>query len=316
MDIALTTRWNAGRHQDGEAMITEILEMGFTQVELGYDLRMDLVPGVLAMVEQKAVTVGTVHNFCPVPLGAPKGHPELFTFASKDARVRQQAIRHTQRTIEFAQEVGADTVVSHSGNVDMPRFTYDLIELLEKDQAFTPRYEKLKMKLQMKREKKSPKQLNFLRQSLDLVLPALEGTGVVLALENLPTWEAFPTEHEITELLQTYAPQGLRYWHDIGHGQIRENIGMIYLPRWLERLAPYMAGMHVHDVAPVARDHVMPPRGGMVNFEQMAPIAKAVPHRVIEPSPSTPRDDIVQALEYLNKVWGDVPAPETADQQG
>jgi sugar phosphate isomerase/epimerase len=316
MDIALTTRWNAGRHQDGEAMIAEILEMGFSRVELGYDLRMDLVPGVLAMVEQKAVTVGTVHNFCPVPMGAPKGHPELFTFASKDARVREQAIRHTRRTIEFAQEVGADTVVSHSGNVDMPRYTYDLIELLEKGEAFSPKYEKLKLKLQVKREKKSPKQLNFLRQSLDLLLPALEGTGVVLALENLPTWEAFPTESEITELLQTYAPRGLRYWHDIGHGQIRENIGMIYLPRWLERLSPYMAGMHVHDVAPAARDHVMPPRGGMVNFDLMAPFAKAVAHRVIEPSPNTPREDIVQALEFLNNVWGDAPAAETVLQQG
>lgn len=315
MDIALTTRWNAGRHQDGEAMITEILEMGFSRVELGYDLQMNLVPGVMAMVEQKAVSVGTVHNFCPVPMGAPKGHPELFTFASKDSRIREQAIRHTQRTIQFAQEVGADTVVSHSGNVDMPRFTYDLIDLLEKGEAYTPKYEKLKMKLQVKREKKSPKQMNFLRQSLDQLLPSLENTGVVLALENLPTWEAFPTEHEISELLQIYAPLGLRYWHDIGHGQIRENIGMIYLPRWLERLAPYMAGMHVHDVAPAARDHVMPPRGGMVNFDLMAPIARAVRHRVIEPSPNTPRHDIVQALDFLNTVWGELPVTKPSDKQ-
>ena len=314
MHIALSTRWNAHRHQDGEAMITEILEMGFDRVELGYDVRVDLVPGVLKMVEQKAVTVGTVHNFCPVPMGAPKGHPELFTFASKDSRIREQAIRHTQRTIEFAREVGADTVVSHSGNVDMPRMTYDLIDLIQRGETFSPKYEKLKLKLQLKREKKAPKQLKFLRDSLDKLLPSLQEGGVVLALENLPTWEAFPTEHEILELLQIYAPQGLRYWHDIGHGQIRQNIGMIYLPRWLERLLPFMAGMHVHDVAPVARDHVMPPRGGMVDFDMYAPFAQQMAHRVIEPSPSTPREDIVDALEYLNTTWASAPTSDAAEE--
>ena len=41
-----------------------------------------------AMVEQKAVRVVSVHNFCPVPIGAPRGHPELFTFADPDDRVR------------------------------------------------------------------------------------------------------------------------------------------------------------------------------------------------------------------------------------
>ena len=57
MNFALTTRWYAGRHSDGEAMLNEILELGFTHVELGYDTRLELIPGIQTMVEQKAVRV-------------------------------------------------------------------------------------------------------------------------------------------------------------------------------------------------------------------------------------------------------------------
>ena len=90
MSFALTTRWNAGRHTDGEALIEEILGMGFRHVELGYDLRRDLVPGVMKMVEKGAVKVDSVHNYCPVPMGAPYGHPELFTLADRDATVNRK----------------------------------------------------------------------------------------------------------------------------------------------------------------------------------------------------------------------------------
>ena len=73
--LCLSTRWNAGRHLSGEAMLEEILALGLQQVELGYDLRLELVPGVKAMIASGAVKVRSVHNFCPVPIGAPRPHP-------------------------------------------------------------------------------------------------------------------------------------------------------------------------------------------------------------------------------------------------
>jgi hypothetical protein len=47
-----------------------------------------------------------VHNFCPVPIGAPRGHPEIWTLAARDERERESAMHHTGRTIRFAAEVG------------------------------------------------------------------------------------------------------------------------------------------------------------------------------------------------------------------
>jgi len=100
MEFALSTRWNAFRHTDGEAMIEEILRLSLDRVELGCDLRMDLVPGVLAAVRRKAVRVGSLHNFCPLPVGAPRPDPELFLPASPDARERESAVRHQQRAAQ------------------------------------------------------------------------------------------------------------------------------------------------------------------------------------------------------------------------
>ena len=309
MIFALSTHWNASRHSDGEAMIQEILDMGIDHVELGYDTRIDLVPGIKTMVDQGAVKINSVHNFCPVPIGAPQGHPELFTLASSDRRIRESAVEHIGRTIAFAAEVGAKAVVTHAGNVEMKHFTLDLLHYVAANQQFQPKAEKLKLKLQLTREKKVHKQLPFLREGIEKLLPLMEQHQVFLALENLPTWEAIPTEAEMMDLLRDYGNSRLRYWHDLGHGQIRENMGMINQERWLEKLQPFLIGMHVHDVMPPGEDHVMPPHGH-IDFSRFKTIGASDIIRVIEPRPNTPREAIVEAHTFLKEAWG-TPSPQT-----
>jgi len=302
MEFALTTRWNAGRHTRGETMIEEILELGFRQVELGYDLRLDLVPGVEQMVHDRAVAVTSVHNFCPVPMGAPLGHPELFTLASHDQRVREEAVRHTTETIRFAARVGASVVVTHAGNVNMKRLTPTLFDLYAQGRQYTTRYEKTRLKLQARRDRKAKKQLYYLYQGLERLLPVLEETHVRLAIENLPMWEAIPTETELERLLQSFSTPLLGYWHDMGHAQIRQNLGFINQARWLERLQPHLAGMHLHDVRPPAQDHLMPPQGD-IDFARFKSFANMPLCRVIEPTPKTPKEAVIEALRYLQEVW-------------
>jgi len=302
MIIGLTTRWNAREHTEGERMIEEILALGFDHVELGYDLRLDLVPGVMRMVEQKAVRVWSVHNFCPVPVGAPKGHPELFSLSDRDPRERERAVQHTERTIRFAGEVGARVVVAHAGNVDMTKYSRELLALCAEGRLGTPAYEKTKLKLQITREKKAGPHLEGLRESVKRLLPALEAAGVALALENLPTWEAVPTEVEMERLCREIDSPHLRYWHDIGHGHIRAMLGFINPERWLERLSPWLAGMHIHDVRPPALDHAMPP-GGLVDFTRFRDRMKSDMVRILEPGPGAPADTVRGALAYLRGVW-------------
>ena len=300
--LSISTRWNAGRHRDGAAMLEEILDLGLGIAELGYDLRAELIPGVKAMVAARAIRIDSVHNFCPVPVGAPRPHPELYTPASPDRREREYAVTHISRTLRFAAEVGARVVVCHSGNVDMPKYSFDLVRMAAHGEQFGESYENLKLKAQITRDKKAPKQIEHLAESLEKLIPVVKETGVKLALENLPTWEAIPSELESEKLMKRFHADGIRLWWDIGHAQIRENLGFINASRWLRRLAPHIAGMHVHDVEPPGQDHLMPPRG-KVDFPALAEVARTDMVRVLEPAPDTETAHIVCAIEYLRETW-------------
>ena len=300
--LSISTRWNASRHASGEAMLEEILALGLGIAELGYDLRAELIPGVKAMVTARAIRIDSVHNFCPVPVGAPRPHPELYTPASPDRREREYAVTHISRTLRFAAEVGARVVVCHSGNVDMPKYSFDLVRMAAHGEQFGESYENLKLKAQITRDKKAPKQIEHLAESLEKLIPVVKETGVKLALENLPTWEAIPSELESEKLMKRFHADGIRLWWDIGHAQIRENLGFINASRWLRRLAPHIAGMHVHDVEPPGQDHLMPPRG-KVDFPALAEVARMDMVRVLEPAPDTETAHIVRAIEYLRETW-------------
>lgn len=283
-------------------MIEEILSLGIDHVELGFDLTPDLAPGVRAMVERKAVTVNSVHNFCPVPMGVPFPSPEVFTMASLDRRIRESAIQNTLRTIDFAEEVGASYVVMHAGNVEMTKYTPDLLELCQEGSQYGDKYDKLKMKLMMQRDNKVKDQLEALTRSLEQVLPGLENGPVKLAIENLPTWESIPTELEMEDLLKRFNSGALCAWFDFGHAQIRQNMGFIAMNRWFSRLQPAIKGMHIHDVQPPGRDHVMPPKGN-IDFSYFKKAANSGIVLVLEPAPGTPAADITGAVQFLKKEW-------------
>jgi len=303
MIFGLSTRWNAGRHTDGEPMIAEIRDLGFSRVELGYDLRPEHVSGVQKAISAGIVKVDSVHNYCPVPVGAPTGHPELFMLASCHERERRSAVHHTLRTVEFASSVGARYVVVHAGRVDMQHWTAELADLWERGLQNDPRYEKVKLKLFLQREKRVARHIDALSRSLDTILGSIGLLGVKIALENLPSWEAIPTEEEMVNLCLRFGSKDLRYWHDTGHSQIRETLGFIAQTPWLRKLQPLIGGMHIHDAMPPTYDHLMPPHGH-VDFARFKDcIPDAIP-LVFEPIPDTPREQIVAARATMERIWG------------
>jgi sugar phosphate isomerase/epimerase len=302
MPFSLSTHWNAARHSDGRAMIDEILELGVSDVELGYDLMLELVPGVRERVRERAVRVTSLHNFCPVPVGALRGHPELFLLAAADARERESAVANTRKTVEFAAEVGARAVVVHAGYVDVPVKTQELIALAERGELHSPEYDRLKMKLLMKRESRVGRCLDDLCRSLEALLPALETYKIVAAIELLPAWESVPSEQEMEVLSRRVPSPWVRFWYDAGHGRIRDNLGFVASLRWLEKLRPLLAGAHLHDVAPPASDHLMPPRGQM-DFRKLAAALPPGIIRVVEPLPGTPAEHIREGLAIMEEAF-------------
>jgi sugar phosphate isomerase/epimerase len=103
-------------------------------------------------------------------------------------------------------------------------------------------------------------------------------------------------------IIQHFDSPHIGYWHDMGHGQVRENVGLTNHLNWLERLSPHLVGMHVHDVVPPAGDHVMPPKGE-IDFKLFRSYTRKNIPLVMEPSPHISKEDVKHGFDLLNKIW-------------
>src|ERR1051326_3065201 len=124
---SLSTCWNSHRHTDGRAMLREIRDLGFEYAELSHGIRISLLPGVLEAVDAGEIKISTVHNFCPLPIGVNHAAPNIFKFSSADPRERENAFRHSIKTLETAVRVGAKLVVLHLGAIEMKDYTEKLL---------------------------------------------------------------------------------------------------------------------------------------------------------------------------------------------
>lgn len=278
-------------------------------MELGYDTRLDLVPGITEAIEQGRIQVDSVHNYCPVPVGVPRGHPELWTVAAPDTRTHEQAVQNTLRTMQFASQVGARIVVVHCGYARPWQIgTTDLMDLIDRNLQNSETYEKKFFTFLKRRDKAARKPLDQIRRALDYLLPIGEQLGIQLGLENLPTLEAVPNEEEMMLLLSEFPSPSLKYWHDIGHAQIRENLGYIHHLNTLDRFGPHLGGMHLHDVANRLQDHVMPPDGEL-GLERYTPYLKENIPLVVEPSPRATFEEVSTGLAWIKHWWDGGPEP-------
>ena len=100
-------------------MLREIRDLGFEYAELSHGIRISLLPGVLDAVAAGEIKISTLHNFCPLPMGVNHAAPNIFKFTSTDARERDNAFKHTMKTLETAERVNAKLVVLHMGCIDM-----------------------------------------------------------------------------------------------------------------------------------------------------------------------------------------------------
>ena len=162
MKFALSTNWCNRRIESGEEIADKAIELGFEELELGFHTTLEQVKGFKARLDQ--IPVGSVHAFCPVPISAPQGYPELYQLASLDEDARAIARVHVRKNIEFAAEMGADAVVLHAGRVMCRGF-----------------FSRWDMKRRVKRGRKL---IEAFKRELEQTVPILEKNKVTLGLEN------------------------------------------------------------------------------------------------------------------------------------
>jgi sugar phosphate isomerase/epimerase len=301
---SFSTCWNSHRHTDGRALLREIRDLGFAYAELGHSLRVSLLPGILEAVDAGEIKISSLHNFCPLPLGAPHASPNLYEFSAEKPRERELAVKHTLKTLDFAVRVKAPVVVLHLGSMDLKDYTGRLTGMLERDGTKSPRYEKLCAEAAARREAKKEKFVAHAGETLRQLVPEAESRGLKLGLENRQALEELPVESDFKFLFREFTSSAVVYWHDTGHAQIKENLGFIHHALHLESLAGHLAGFHVHDVQFPAGDHAEP-GAGTVDFAALKPFVKPEHLKVFELGPALPAEAVKRGVAHLKAIWGD-----------
>ena len=285
-------------------MLLEIRELGFTRAELSHGIRISLVPGILDAVRAGEMDISTLHNFCPLPVGINHAAPNLYQFSAKSQRERDLSVRYTLKTLDFATQVQAGIVVLHCGSIDMHEFSADLEEMVAMGGASTPTYRKLMDKALARRAKASPDWVKRSLETLMRIADEARKRGLRLGVECREAMEEIPLENGLGDFLKALPEDVFGYWHDTGHAQIKENLGLLPHVQGLEAMAGRLLGFHVHDVDFPARDH-RAIGAGMIDFAALRTCVKPVHVKVLELHPSLAAADVKASFERIKACWGE-----------
>ena len=281
MKLSLSTNWCNRRIRSGEEIADKAMELGFEELELGFHTTQEQVGGFKARLDR--IPVGSIHAFCPVPISAPQGYPELYPLASLDENERGLARVHVRKNVEFAAEMGADAVVLHAGRV-MCRGLFRRWDM-------------------RRRVKRGRKLVDAFKRELEQMVPVLEKHGVTLGLENLPYLEGFPAEWEMKDLVGEW----VRPWLDTGHDFVRR------INRWPSDAQDILnsqlsasqllnpVGLHISD-SQGGDDH-LPPGEGRVDFPMLRTFAENARHVVFEPAANVRETALKRGIAHLRKLW-------------
>ncbi len=289
-------------------MLREIADLGFDRVELSHGIRITLVPGILKAVEEGIVKVGSTHNFCPLPMGVLQAAPNFFQPSSSDDRERDQWLRQTKRSIDFAAQVGSSVLVCHLGSVkyfclqpdrhmEAYRRTHpDAVK--SADRAYLSLVERAMLKL---RGRMAPS-WERTRESVRGVLDYAAGKGIRLGFENRERFEELPVDADFPGFLAGMPPPASAgYWHDSGHAHLKEGMGLLNHRRQLEANAERLLGFHLHDVDAEGRDHQAIGSGG-IDFEMVSSFWRSGHLFVIELSPRVSMEGVLSSKARVDAL--------------
>ena len=284
-------------------MLQEIRDLGFDYAELSHGIRLSLLPGVLNAVQNGVIKISSLHNFCPLPIGVNHASPNIFKFTSTDTRERENAYKHTLKTLETAERVNASLIVLHMGAVDTKDYTHKLLEMVEEGQKDSAKYEKLCVEAQEKREQRKEKHQTYAYDMLRRIEEQAGSRGIRLGIENREALEEIPFESDFLFFFREFNSPTICYWHDTGHAQIKENLGFIDHVIHLESMIDRLAGFHIHDVLFPGQDHC-PPGAGSIAFQSLAQFVRPDHIKVFELSPGMPKEEVLGGVQFIKRLWG------------
>ncbi len=289
-------------------MLREIADLGFSHAELSHGIRIVLLPGLIRAVEEGVIKISSTHNFCPLPTGITQAAPNLFEPSSVDHREHEQWVRHTKRSIDFAAQMRAKVLVMHLGSVKFFWFNpaHKLKAFVRKNPLVTVPDDKVYRELLRKSCEKLRRHMvpywSQVKASIEEVRTYAAERGVSIGLENREKFEELPIDDDFPALLESIAqPNTCGYWHDTGHADIKQSMGMLEHRTHLEKNAARILGFHLHDVTPDGKDH-QSVGSGRINFNMVSEFWRPEHLLTLELSPRVKLEDVVSSKLRIEEL--------------
>lgn len=309
--LALSTCCCSHRFENGYDMLEWIAKLGFKYAELSHGIGIHLIPGILQAVEDGVIKIASIHNFCPLPMGLTTPSPNLFKPSSKDQAEADLWARYTLETFELAKKVGVDKVVMHSGSAwfffESPlkkiKNWEDQTKLIAKDFASDASFLKLRDRTLKRVKKASQKHYLRLVDNFSSIFEKAHESNVLLGIENREGLLELPLDADHVSFMEQFSLESpMRYWHDVGHGEIKSQYGLFDHVERLEALRDYLIGFHLHDVTDSGKDH-QEIGTGVVDFKKIAAFFNCENQAlVLELSPSLSEASILRSKDVLLNI--------------
>ncbi len=289
-------------------MLQEIAALGFTHAELSHGIRIVLVPGILKAVEDGVIRISSTHNFCPLPAGVSQAAPNLFEPSQEEPRERDQWLRHTKRSVDFAAQVKARVLVLHLGSVKFWFFPPGrkvhayLKKKPETEVANDAAYQAVLRKACLNLRKNMAGPWKQVQENLAQLGSYAKERGLALGCENREKFEELPIDDDYPSLFEALGPDSpAGYWHDTGHADIKRALGLIDHRQQLLRNAHRLLGFHLHDVSPTGKDH-QAVGTGRIDFDMVSEFWRPEHLLTLELSPRVSAEDVAVSKKRVEAL--------------
>ncbi len=303
MEIALSTAWNSAKYKQGAIIIREIRDLGFKNIELGFNLTDNMVRDIAGIASNSGIKILSLHNYCPIPekLARKKALPDCYSLASLNETERNLAVRYTKQSINTASCLNAKAVILHCGRVEMVDPTRQMISYYNSGKWDGSFAAKFKRDIYQARKEKIRLHFSKLLKSLDELAKYAQKRKVKLGIENRFYYREIPSLEEIGLILNRFKGGIVFYWHDTGHAKLWENLGFLKHLDYLNNYSSRLAGMHLHDIKR-QQDHKAPLKGEL-DFKTFKKYIKPGTLLTMEVHSSATGQEIVQAKKYLEVIF-------------
>jgi sugar phosphate isomerase/epimerase len=128
--------------------------------------------------------------------------------------------------------------------------------------------------------------------------------NIFLGVENRYYLSEIPSFEEVAKILAHFGNSNIFYWHDFGHAQIFQNLGVCKQSDYLQAGGQRLIGVHIHDVKGF-QDHLPLGKGAIDYLRYKSIIQDPKVLKVLEIHGPASIDEIVESKKQIEKIIAD-----------